>query len=129
MSENPHFCNMSYRGITLQWKEQIESVRKRITSMMPLLYRIKNSLTETMKKVIYNTLIESKLLYGIEIWGKAKSTEMEKIQKTQNKVIRLLYRNENNKEKKTKTIRIEKGILNCKENHIERLLKKRVGNN
>lgn len=113
-----------YLDTTLQWKEQISKTKTKITKIMPLLYKIKNALTEDLKKTIYHTIIESKLIYGIEIWGKATKTEMSRIQKTQNKIVRMLFKNYTNKDKNTDAIRREKEILNCFEHHIERLVRK-----
>lgn len=117
---------VKYLGITidnrLKWKAQIKETKNKLNRLMPLIYKIKNDLDLRLKKLLYTSVVESRLAYAIETWGNADKSEMEKIQRTQNKIIRLLFRE--GKKENVEEIRNRIGILNCWELNIERLAKK-----
>ena len=61
---------------------------------MPKLYTIKNILNFKNKKIIYDSWIKAYLLYGIETYGWAKMKEINRIQKVQNKIVKILFGNQ-----------------------------------
>lgn len=75
----------------LSWKPHIEHVRAKLVSLSGALRKIGNCLPSKIKHTIYNSLVKSNLEYLIEIWGSASKTNLNYIQRTQNKIIKRLY--------------------------------------
>ena len=64
------------------------------------------------RKLIYTSWVESQIRYGLEIYGNASDTALLKLQKVQNKVLKILFQGK--LAKKTDTIMQEQHILNIK---------------
>ena len=60
---------------------------------MPRLYFLRRLLTKKNKQILYDSWIKSYILYGIEIYGWVKKTEMTRLQKIQNKIVKILFSN------------------------------------
>ena len=65
------------------------------------------------KKVIYEAWIKSHILYGIAIYGNAKDKEIKRLQKIQNKLVKILFANKYCF--KTKKLSIKHQILDVKQ--------------
>lgn len=76
----------------LKWEKQIKNTIKKLRGLMPLIGKIRDKLSEEDKKMIYHTIIESRLQFGIECWGKASKSRLTAIQRTQNNMLRILYK-------------------------------------
>ena len=65
----------------LDWKLQINNVRKKIGKGNYLLWRYRNRLTASMKKTIYESFVRTHITYCLSVWGAKKSaanTELKK---------------------------------------------------
>jgi hypothetical protein len=84
-----------FLGVTiddqLSWKPHLELLNKKLKSACGRIYRIKNSLPESLHKLIYHTLFESHLSYGITVWGGVSNSNLDPLFKTQKKCIRILF--------------------------------------
>jgi hypothetical protein len=65
----------------LNWKEHIRKTKQECIGAIYNLFRAKNYIGVTTKKLIYNALIKSKLEYGICIWGAKNINILETLQK------------------------------------------------
>jgi hypothetical protein len=102
--------NAKYLGMHIDnsWKftAHIDNLVKKLRTIMPKLYQIRNILNIKNKKVIYNAWIDSHLRYGLEIYGHASISRLQKIQ---NKIVKILFKN--NGTKSTSDIYKDLGIL------------------
>ena len=94
-------------------KKHIESIITKLRKLMPSLYSLKYLLDKKTIKTIYFAWIESLLRYGIEVYGRAKDTQLEKLQKVQNKIIKIMFKK--NPSMTTKDIFTKEQILNIKQ--------------
>ena len=64
---------IKYLGVVidkhLNWKQQIFEVSKKISRSIGIMYRLREYMNTKMLKNIYNSLIYSHLVYGIQVWG------------------------------------------------------------
>ena len=74
----------------LSWTEHVKNVIKKVSGGLYLLKKFKNRLNSNAKKLIYESLIRSHLLYGLELWGNNKSIQMNKLNTLQKKAIRII---------------------------------------
>jgi hypothetical protein len=74
----------------LSWKFHIENMHSNIAPKLGLLYRLSSCLPQPQLRIIYNTLIQSLLDYGITIWGTSNKMNLEILQKLQNRCARLV---------------------------------------
>lgn len=102
---------LSYLGIVIQenmlWKEHISSLVTNIRSLMPAMYRIRTLLPVKIRKLVFHSMITSRVYYCIEAWGAVKKTNLHVLQRTVNKVIRIML-----KEKKDVSAEILYNALN-----------------
>ena len=96
-----------FLGVTiddqLNWKPHIELLNRKLKSACGRIYRIKNCLPESLHKLIYHTLFESHLSYGITVWGGVSNSNLDPLFKTQKKCIRILFGDNKAFEDKFKT--------------------------
>lgn len=109
-----------YLGLTLEgnmsWNSQTNEIIKKIRSLMPIIRKIRDVINEPIKKEVYYAIIESRLKYGIEIWGSMGIANMEKVQRAQNKILRVLYNL--NSRKSMKSFYQEREILSVQSLHL-----------
>ena len=82
--------NFNFLGIHfnqhLSWKPHITHISNLITKFVGVLNRLKNILPTSIKLMIYNALILSRINYGISAWG----YQCERIFKLQKRAVRLI---------------------------------------
>jgi len=95
------------------FKKHIEHTISKLKRLMPNLYHLKNILNRKNKLKIYYAWVESILRYGIELYGLAPDSYIDRLQKTQNKIVKILFKDKI----ETKTFDIYKSeqILNIKQ--------------
>ena len=85
---------IKYLGITLDeflnWNEHITCTIKSLNSLFSVFYNIRRYLTIEHIRVIYYTMIYSRIKYGICAYGFAKKENMDKVQILQNKLLKVL---------------------------------------
>ena len=84
-----------YLGITLQhnlkWDLHINSVIKKLYSKIPLFYQIRNIMSNSKKMLVFNALSLPNIIYGIEIYARKHSTLIDRLQKAQNRILKILF--------------------------------------
>ena len=68
------------------WKSHIDSISSKIGKSIGVLNRLKHCLPTSIKVLIYNALILSRINYGILLWG----YQSERIFKLQKKAVRII---------------------------------------
>ena len=74
----------------LNWKEQIDAVAKKITGVVGVLYKTRRNLNRKTMKIVYNSLVESHIRYGILGWGTSCKSYIRKLEVAQNKALRCI---------------------------------------
>ena len=89
--------NFKYLGVimnnTLGWQDHIEYLCTKISKAAGAMYRLKNKAPITVLKLIYHSLVDSHLRFGIMSWGSAKSTALKALKTVQNRIIKMLCPN------------------------------------
>lgn len=84
-----------YLGImidsNLNFKEHIDYIISKISKLTGLFKRFSYFLNLHTKKLLYNSYIESNLLYLASVWGRANKNDLNRLQKCQNKAVKSLY--------------------------------------
>ena len=75
-------------------KKHIDNLIEKLRRIMPKLYQLKYILNNNNKKTLYYAWIESVIRYGIEVYGFAAETYVSRLQRVQNKIIKLLFKKE-----------------------------------
>jgi len=76
-------------------KKHIEYVVNRLRKLMPSLYKLKYLLNNKTKLILYYAWVESIIRCGIEVYGQASKTQVDRVQKVQNKIIQILFKYSN----------------------------------
>ena len=74
----------------LSWSKHIDIIGSKISKVVSILYRLKNSLPEYCMLNIYNALIVPHLYYSIESWGNAPAYAMKRLSVLQKKALRVI---------------------------------------
>jgi hypothetical protein len=103
--------NACYLGVNIDsnwcFKFHIEDLILRLRQQMPKLYQIRNSINIKTKKLIYDAWIESHIRYGLETYGFAPPYLLQRLQRTQNRIVNILF----NSFKNTDEIYVKMNIL------------------
>ena len=76
----------------LTWNPQIQYFRRKLSSSIGILNRIKDSITIALQN-LYHTLFKSHLRYGITSWGGVPESKLRPLFKIQKRYIRILFGN------------------------------------
>ena len=71
----------------LNWHKHIETLCSKVSKASGVLYRLKK-LPKNAKKLLYHSLISSKLRYGVASWGSANSTSLNRLMILNQKAVR-----------------------------------------
>ena len=74
----------------IKWYEHTSKAANCISRKLGMMNRIKNIVSRETLKIVYNTLIQPHLNYGIILWGGTFEKGLSRIRKLQKKAIRLL---------------------------------------
>ena len=85
-----------FLGITidehLTWLKQITKVRLKISSALFMLRNVRNLVSSEIKRMLYMSLLNSHIVYGLLIWGPMSAAgERSKIYKQQKKAVRIIH--------------------------------------
>ena len=96
-TENIEFVNETkFLGMTidehLTWSSHINKVRLKISSALFMLRSVTNLVPSDIKRMLYMSLINSHMIYGLVNWGPmATEGERKKIYKQQKKAVRIIH--------------------------------------
>ena len=93
-SEIERTNQVKYLGLifdeNLNWNAHITGVCKKLKRNFKTFFAIRNFISKEHIKVIYYTLIYSNIKYGISIYGLGNKNSLDKIQKVQNQLLKVL---------------------------------------
>ena len=75
---------------SLDWKEQIKAVSTKVSRAIGFLRHAKSFLPMTSLKTLYTGIVEPHFRYCCSVWGFAGSTEINQLQKLQNRAARII---------------------------------------
>ena len=85
---------VKYLGIlidsTLTWKDHINNVIIKISKALGLLYKIRHYVNIKIMRMLYFSLVYPHLIYGIEVWGSADITFLNRIFILQKRIVRMI---------------------------------------
>ena len=85
---------VKYLGVlidsTLTWKDHIDNVITKISKSLGLLYKIRYFVNIKIMRMLYFSLVYPHLTYGIEVWGSADITYLNRIFILQKRIVRML---------------------------------------
>ena len=86
--------HVKYLGVLLDqhlsWNYQIKSVALKVSRGLGIIAKLKPFLKDNLIRTIYFSVVYSHLYYGIEAWGSADPTTLNKLVILQNKAVRIL---------------------------------------
>ena len=86
-------CFIKYLGVLidskLTWKH-LSKISKTVSRSLGIMYKLRPFLPLRIMRNIYYSLIYSQLVYGIEVWGSACKTELNKLLVLQKRTMRLM---------------------------------------
>ena len=110
-----------YLGVTLdhdmKWTTHIQNLRKKLAPIAGVFKKIKNNIPERLKRTLFLSFFQAKLLYGIEAWGCADCNKLNIIQHSQNKAIKNLLNLP--RQTSTKDIHEKLNVLTIKQLHTK----------
>ena len=86
--------HVKYLGVLLDqhlsWKYHIKSVALKVSRGLGIIAKLKPFLRDNLIRTIYFSVVYSHLYYGIQAWGSADPTTLNKLVILQNKAVRIL---------------------------------------
>ena len=86
--------HVKYLGVLLDqhlsWKYQVKSVSLKVSRGLGIIAKLKPFLKDDLIRNIYFSVVYSHLNYGIQAWGSADSSVLNKLEILQNKAVRIL---------------------------------------
>ena len=76
----------------LTWSEHIKHIRSKLSRSLFIMNSGRNVIDTKYLKILYDSLIQSYISYGILLWGGTYSTYLKSIQVCQKKAIRCVYK-------------------------------------
>jgi len=74
----------------VNWKIHISTLKSKINSVIISFYFLKSMINKQLKRILYFALVQSRIEYGIIIWGNAFSTFLNPIYLQQKHIIRII---------------------------------------
>ena len=113
--------SFNFLGITLSenmsWTNHVLSIEKKISKVVGILYRLRNTFLSDVLKTLYKSLVLSYINYGLLLWG----IEVKKLESIQKRAIRLITGS--NYVAHTEPLFIQLGVLKVQDIFKLRLLK------
>ena len=107
-----------YLGVTpyetFMWNNHIDDIGKSLVKYFGIFNQIKNKVTLKLSRELYFAFIYSKIKYAIEVYGNCSSTNMNKSQILQNKLMKMLLK----VDRRTSKDYLKKMLNICKVNAI-----------
>jgi len=84
----------NYLGVFIDakfnWKAHILHLTSSVAQSVGVLYKIRHFLSKNLLKILYNTLIKSKLSYAITLWASAYKSDLHKLNVLNNRAVRCI---------------------------------------
>lgn len=86
--------SIKYLGIALDknlnWKEHINNLKSRLRKLIPVFKKVRHLGCSHTNKIVYYSLCQSLLSYGIISWGSAPKTTLLKLERAQRFIIKVI---------------------------------------
>ena len=84
-----------YLGVVIdselkKWKSHVDYIYKKLIKFVKILYILRNKLHRTGLKNVYYAFIHPHLQFGVELYGTANSTTLDKLIKLNNKILHII---------------------------------------
>ena len=76
----------------LKWDEHVNKLCNTLSKNFHMFYSIRDILTHALKRQLYFSMVYSRILYGIIIYGACSSSLLKKVQTLQNKLLKVLFK-------------------------------------
>ena len=76
----------------LKWDEHVNNLCSTLSRNFSMFYSIRSLLTDDLKRQLYFSMVYSRILYGIVLYGVCRNTLLNKVQVIQNKLLKVLYK-------------------------------------
>ena len=76
----------------LNWKSHITAIRAKLSSVCGIIYRIRNKITRSIAKLVYNSIAHPHITYCNVIWASAYTTNLNCLRVSQKKLIRSILK-------------------------------------
>ena len=114
----PRVTHYKYIGLLLDerltWDYHINHLCQQLTKYFTIFYNIRYFIDNRLIRVIYYAYIYSNIKYGIELYGSAKTSKLDKVQTLQNKLLKTIM----NKPFTYSTDQLHKDLIILKINDI-----------
>ena len=101
----------------LDWRSHTMNLRKDLSRISGMLYKLKNILPQRPKQNIYYSLMHSRIMYGIVTWGKTASSNLSSLQRVQNMCLKSIFRLPNRFPTISLFQQVQHGMLSIKAIH------------
>ena len=94
----PRVESATYIGLTidevLSWEPHIATLCRSLIKYFSVFYNIRQHVNDSLARTIYFACLYSRIAYGIEVYGSASDNNINRIQRLQNKLMKLLTKKE-----------------------------------
>lgn len=80
-----------YLGSRLTWNAHIDALCRQLTQAIGVLFKVRSFLPRKALEMIYNALIQSKILYMLPLYGSAGKTTLNRVYVLQKRALRLIH--------------------------------------
>ena len=75
----------------LKWDRHVSHICNCLSRNFHMFYSIRHLLNDNLKKQLYYSLVYSRILYAVEIYGACRDSLLKKVQTLQNKLLKVLF--------------------------------------
>lgn len=75
----------------LSWESHINFISEKLMKLCGIFYKIRNFLPMETINTLYYALVNSKIIYGIEVYANTFQTYLDKLIKLNNRILRIMY--------------------------------------
>lgn len=87
---------IKYLGIiidnNLKWVNHVNYLTKKIRKLIYKFYQLRDILSRKLLIMVYKSLVESLLTYGILVWGGMYRNALQKLNTTQNYILKIIFK-------------------------------------
>lgn len=75
----------------LDWEIHTTSVLKKLRSYVYVFYKLRATIPLKVMKIVYHSLVESAISYGLTTYGKRNDASLKRIENLQNSIVKIMY--------------------------------------
>ena len=117
--------SVKYLGLVMDknstWEQHITKVSSESTKYTSIFAKLRHHVPRDCLQVLFDSLVQSKINYALELYGQATDKHLKQIQVTQNRIIKILQFK--NRRESTNIIHKTFGVLKVKDQFETKILK------